>query len=142
MPKIYLLFIIAISFFTVSQEINNEYLESLPEDIRNDVLERMGENAEIEERAYTSQDTTSDIYKDELEEDEDIIFGSNFFDTFQTSFMPINIPNLDDKYILDFGDILSIQLIGQTDSINSYQLQRDGSINIPNVGKLYLSGLS
>ena len=31
--------------------------------------------------------------------------------------MPINAPNLDDLYILDYGDVLSIQLLGQKDSI-------------------------
>ena len=56
--------------------------------------------------------------------------------------MPVNAPNLDDSYILDSGDVLNIQLIGQKDSIESYQIIRDGSINIPDIGKLYLSGLS
>ena len=35
-----------------------------------------------------------------------LLFGSNFFDVMQTSFMPINEPNLDSSYILDFGDVL------------------------------------
>ena len=68
------------------------------------------------------------------------LFGKDFFDTMQTSFMPINIPNLDDSYILDFGDVLQIQLIGQNDSNEKYSIQ-DGSI-IPGIGKLYVSGLS
>ena len=56
--------------------------------------------------------------------------------------MPINVPNLGDEYILDFGDVLSIQLIGQNNSIDTYEVARDGSINIPDIGKLFLSGLS
>ena len=60
----------------------------------------------------------------------------------QTSFMPINEPNLDPSYILDFGDVLEIQLIGQKDVIDSYAIKRDGSINLPDIGKLNLSGLT
>jgi polysaccharide export outer membrane protein len=70
------------------------------------------------------------------------LFGSNFFDTIQSSFMPINEPNLDASYILDFGDVLEIQLIGQKDTIDSYSIARDGSINFPDIGKIILSGLS
>jgi len=60
----------------------------------------------------------------------------------QTSFMPINEPNLDSSYVLDFGDVLEIQLIGQKDQIDNYSINRDGSINLSDIGRLNLSGLS
>ena len=69
-------------------------------------------------------------------------FGDNIFDTMQSSFMPINEPNLDSSYVLDFGDTLELQLIGQKNSIDSLSVRRDGSINIPEIGKLFVSGLS
>ena len=51
----------------------------------------------------------------EEEEEEDIkkreVFGYEFFDTMQSSFMPTNEPNLDASYILDFGDVVEIQLL-------------------------------
>jgi protein involved in polysaccharide export with SLBB domain len=56
--------------------------------------------------------------------------------------MPTNEPNLDSSYILDFGDIIEIQLVGQEDSTESYRIKRDGSINISDIGKIMLSGLS
>ena len=56
--------------------------------------------------------------------------------------MPINEPNLDSSYVLDFGDVLEIQLIGQKDQIDNYSINRDGSINLPDIGRLNLSGLS
>lgn len=121
-----------------SQEINEEFYKSLPEDIREDLLKRAGEKESLEEKVYRSIDVTTDIKKEDLIED---IFGIEFFDTIQTSFMPINSPNTDDNYILDFGDVLSIQLIGQNDSIESYPIGRDGSINIPDIGKLFIAGL-
>ena len=56
--------------------------------------------------------------------------------------MPINEPNFDDSYVLDFGDQLRIQLTGQKSSISDLTIRRDGSINISEIGKIYLSGLS
>jgi protein involved in polysaccharide export with SLBB domain len=69
-------------------------------------------------------------------------FGSNFFDKMQTSFMPINEPNLDSSYILDFGDSLQLQLIGQKSSIEELSISRDGSISVPEIGKIFLAGIS
>lgn len=139
MHKFYFFVLTLIMTFTaLSQEMDEEFLKSLPEDIREDILERAEEKESREEKVYRSINVTTDIKKEDLTED---IFGSDFFDTIQTSFMPINSPNADDDYILDFGDVLSIQLIGQNDSIESYPISRDGSINIPDIGKLFVSGL-
>lgn len=68
------------------------------------------------------------------------LFGSDFFNTFQTSFMPINEPNPDSSYTLDTGDVLNIQLIGQKSFIENFPVTGDGSINIPDVGKLIVAG--
>ena len=122
-----------------SQELDNNFLESLPEDIRRDVAERADGK-----RDATDQNYNSFLYSSKLEQDEELLnlkkrlesdlkelerrlkrdeklildddlklFGSNFFKTFQTSFMPINEPNPDSTYTLDIGDILNIKLIGQ-----------------------------
>ena len=80
--------------------------------------------------------------KDQADDYTTSLFGVDFFDVIQTSFMPINEPNLDSSYTLDFGDVLEIQLIGQKDSIDSYAISRDGSINLSDIGKLNLAGLS
>lgn len=135
-----LLLLATFSLFIVSQEMSQEYLNSLPEEIRDDVMNRMNEKKEQEDAVYRSIDSSGVIEKKAYDSTE--IFGSYFFNTIQTSFMPINDPNLDDSYVLDYGDVLSIQLIGQNDSIDSFALARDGSINIPDVGKLYVAGLT
>ena len=60
----------------------------------------------------------------------------------QTTFMPFNEPNFDGTYALDFGDVLEIQLVGQKSQSLITPIKRDGSINIPDIGKIFLSGLS
>ena len=139
MQKFQFFILLTFSFLILSQEISQAYLDSLPEDIKDDVMSRIDQKNTLEKEVYRSINSSSDVDK---EDNEDTIFGSDFFNTMQSSFMPINVPNLDDSYTLDFGDILKIQLIGQNDSIDSYQLARDGSINIPDIGKIFLSGLS
>ncbi len=141
--KLYVYILTFFLFATFSYAQDNEYdksfLESLPEEIREDVIKRVDEKNDLEKDVYRSIDSSSDIEKKEFDE---FLFGADFFDTMQTSFMPVNLPNLDDDYVLDNGDILSIQLIGQKDSTDSYQIARDGSINLPDIGKLQLSGLA
>jgi protein involved in polysaccharide export with SLBB domain len=139
----FILLLITSSLYISAQEIDEAYLESLPEGVREDIQERMDEQRAFEEASYRALETDGVIYRapDEIDEEDDI-FGSQFFNTMQTSFMPISAPNLDDSYVLDFGDILRIQLLGQQDSIDSYQLARDGSINLPGIGKINIAGLS
>ncbi len=137
--------LVLLSLPILAQELDDEFLESLPEDIRNDVLERMELKKNSEQPVYRRASTSIDKEdKESLDRflDGTKLFGSDFFDTVQTSFMPVNEPNLDSSYILDFGDVLEIQFLGQEDSINSYSILRDGSINLPDIGKVNLSGLS
>ena len=70
-------------------------------------------------------------------------FGDTFFDTYQSSFQPINLPNMQSDYVLDVGDQLTIQLVGQSRRNKDIRsaIKRDGSILIPDVGKVFLAGL-
>ncbi len=142
--KRYILLIPFLVFSLASQELDEAYLKSLPADIRNDVLQRMEEKDATEDPLYRrpSTDIDKEIDEDEDEDEESRIFGADFFDTMQSSFMPTNEPNLDSSYILDFGDVLEIQLIGQRNLIDDFPIARDGSINIPDIGNITLSGLS
>ena len=134
------------SIVSYSQELDESYLESLPETVREDLEKKMEAQEVLEEpvyrRASTFVDKDKDKDKDQADDYTTSLFGVDFFDVIQTSFMPINEPNLDSSYTLDFGDVLEIQLIGQKDSIDSYAISRDGSINLSDIGKLNLAGLS
>jgi polysaccharide biosynthesis/export protein len=126
-----------------SQELDDAYLKSLPDNIREDVLLKIDQRDEDEKPVYRRQSSMTDKPKDKPKDREKRNrFGDNIFDTMQSSFMPINEPNLDSSYILDFGDTLQLQLIGQKNSIDDLSIKRDGSINIPEIGKVFISGLS
>ena len=127
------------SIVSYSQELDESYLASLPETVREDLEKKMEAEEELEEPVYRRASTFVDKDDDGFTTS---LFGADFFDVMQTSFMPINEPNLDSSYTLDFGDVLEIQLIGQKDSTDSYAISRDGSINLSDIGKLNLAGLS
>ena len=128
------------SIVSYSQELDEAYLASLPETVREDLEKKMEAEEGLEEPVYRRASTFVD--KDQDDDYTTSLFGEDFFDVMQTSFMPINEPNLDSSYTLDFGDVLEIQLIGQKDSTDSYAISRDGSINLSDIGKLNLAGLS
>ena len=139
MKKIFLPALLLLSTIIYSQELDKTFLESLPDSVRQDIEGKIDAKADLEKPIYRRASTFVDKDKDD---DKTKLFGSDFFDVMQTSFMPINEPNLDASYILDFGDVLEIQLIGQKDVTDTYAIARDGSINLPDIGRLNLSGLS
>ena len=145
--KIFSSFLLVI-FFTsnlLSQEFDEKYLESLPENIREDIVNQAKERDELEKPVYrndSSKVNKEDYKQDDKEDDSSKIVWRDFFSTFQSSYMPINEPNFDSEYVLDYGDVLKIQLLGQEDSIDEYQISREGFINIPVAGRLSISGMS
>ncbi len=164
-------FTIIFSFTAISlysQELDKSFLESLPEDIQEDLLNRAENQSDSIDKNYSSFLFSSKLeqveelskLKDRIEidlkelerrlnSDENLelqkeldIFGSDFFNTFQTSFMPVNEPNPDSSYILDVGDVLNVQLIGQNDYDQEFPVHGDGAINLPDIGKITVAGLS
>ena len=151
-----------------SQELDPSFLDSLPEDIKKDLIEKnnnQGLNSQNNYKPY--------LYSSKLNQAEELIklkerleldlielerrlmldsdlttddglnlFGSDFFNTFQTSFMPTNEPNPDSDYNLDTGDVLNIQMVGQRDIVNKYIIDGSGSIFLEDIGKVTIAGMS
>ena len=151
-----------------AQELDKKFMDSLPDDIRKDLESKNEMQVKKTDETYRPYLYSSKLsqaeellsLKDRLEEDlldlnrrlnsgenltinEELkLYGADFFNTFQTSFMPINEPNPDSGYMLDVGDILQIQLVGQNAYIEDFLISSDGSINIPDIGKIIVAGLS
>ena len=128
------LFVPLLSF---AQEFDSNFLNSLPDDVRRDLLNQVEEDNSLNEEQYRRPSTF--IEKPEISSDR---FGIRIFSMMQTTLMPINEPNFDADYVLDFGDTLQLQLIGTKSSIVSLLVGRDGSISVPDIGKIVVSGLS
>ena len=151
-----------------AQELDESFLSSLPDDIRKDVIDKAGNQDKNLDNNFRPYQYSSKI---EFEEDllalklrmerdlielnnrldkdkplnikEDLaLFGKNFFNTFQTSFMPVNEPNPNSSYVLDVGDVLKIQLIGQKNYIDNLIINGDGSVNVPDIGQVIVAGLT
>tara|TARA_B110000879_G_scaffold10271_1_gene13247 strand:+ start:755 stop:2575 length:1821 start_codon:yes stop_codon:yes gene_type:complete len=167
MKNLFLFVILLSSHLIYAQELDDSFLKALPDDLRQDVLERSDGQNEKTDTKYSSylyssklkQEEELKSLKDRLENDlkelenrlnsngkliiNDLeLFGYSFFNTFQTSFMPINEPNPDSSYSLDIGDIINVQLVGQKSYIEDFPINGDGSINLPDIGKVILVGLN
>lgn len=142
----YYLFRICIIFLVSSNLVNaqqippgldSSFLQSLPENVQQDLLNRINNQSDLEQTQYRRPSTF--IEKPDPTSDR---FGAQVFSMMQSTLMPINEPNFDGSYILDFGDELELQLIGQESSTSKLPIGRDGSINIEDIGKIFLAGLS
>lgn len=153
MKKIRLILLSLIIVTVSAQELDEDFLQSLPDDIRRDISEKNAKQGTDSQENYRPYMYSSKLrqaeelldLKDRLELDllelqrrldaqEGLsvdkklrLFGLDFFNTFQTSFMPINEPNPDSGYLLDVGDILNIQLVGQINETEDYSINNDGS---------------
>ena len=167
MKKLIIFSLLLPVLFTQAQQLDESFLESLPDDVREDLVTRADSKSKSSEENYRSSqssklDKAEELINLKARIEADLIelekrleggdtlnisselelFGKDFFSTFQTSFMPINEPNPDSSYTLDVGDIINIQLNGQKDFIEDFPITGDGSINIPDIGKIVLVGLT
>jgi len=133
----YFLFILLLSPFLISQEFDEAFLSSLPESVQQDLLNNALKKNELEKPQYKRPST----FINKPVEDKTGRYGAKIFSMMQSTLMPINEPNFDGNYLLDFGDILEVQLVGQNSTIMKLAIKRDGSLNIPEIGKVFLAGL-
>mgnify|MGYP001598097679 CR=1 FL=1 len=137
-----------------SNDFDQDYLNSLPDSIRQDVENELLKNKESKESKQVYLNPSSKLNKsqtilqwekfkkeNDLRQDESERYGMRLFNSMQSSFMPVNEPNFDSSYILDFGDVLGVDIYDAGFDKYKLDIKRDGSIVIPGVGKIYLAGL-
>ncbi len=148
----------------LSQNITNlsdEFLEGLPPSVREQIEVQNEVNAEKEIEDLFQSDTSIEKNKVILQklkdqlialekrfDDQDDIqdgldrFGAAFFTTIQSSFMPVNVPNVSSDYLVDVGDGFNLLLTGKLADELELIVQRDGSVLIPELGKVFIAGKS
>ncbi len=134
--------------------LDQDYLDSLPDDVRDDVIKEM-ENAQIDKDKNVKKRPSSALSKNEvvrkwenfkkrgiLSESTER-YGLKLFGTMQSSFMPLNEPNFGNNYVVDYGDWITIYIYANGENeVYEAEIERDGTILIPDIGKLSLAGLN
>jgi polysaccharide export outer membrane protein len=154
--------ILVISNALFAQSFNEDFLKSLPDNIQEDLkreaaLDLTMSDAELisspqtrvknveqalqEARRILERIENDMANQDNLDSKKVNRFGDKFFSSFQSTFLPVNEPNANPSYILDIGDILTLQLVGQFNQIYDLAIKRNGAINVPELGDIFLAGL-
>lgn len=147
----------------ITTDLAEEFLEGLPASVRDEIEIQNDLAEESELRSLFRSDTSleknkyilrklqnqldaldarfkSDNSSQSVNELE--IFGSKFFQSLQSSFMPVNVPNLGPDYVVDVGDEFKLLLTGKMAELLELTVQRDGSILIQEFGKVNIAGKS
>jgi len=124
-------------YLSSAQNYDQKFLDSLPEDVKLSLLKKQFEDEELRKPQY--RNPSSSIKKPGIISDR---FGSNLFSTMQSTFMPVNEPNIDGSYVLDYGDELELHLTGTDSSTTRLVISRNGTITIKELGSINVSGLS
>ena len=138
-----------------SNNLDAQFLESLPDEVREDIQSEMEANTEeedsIQRRPSTKLSRLETVkewekFKNSQVKDRSERYGLNMFNTMQSSFMPLSEPNFGNNYIVDYGDVFQIQFYGITDNIKKTkyisEVQRDGTIILEAVGSIMVAGLN
>ena len=158
MKKILLSTILLATSFISSQELNSinsmdkDFLESLPESVRADVLSEMEDKSDdkknLKRRPSTEISKLETIKNWENFKKQQSLannserYGLTLFNSMQSSFMPLNEPNFGTDYVLDYGDYINIELFGTETSSYSVEVKRDGNIALEKIGPVTVSGLN
>lgn len=143
---IFFVIFILFNFELTAQEINADFIDSLPDSIKQDVVKQINSNSNMAKgqsdiKNYKSFDSKTDVNYQNSQEGLKL-FGSDFFRGFPSTFMPINDPSASSNYILDVDDVLHIQMIGDRSTQFDIRIDRSGNISIPDIGKIQVAGMT
>ena len=123
------------------QQIDDDFLNSLPAELREQIESGANTLGETDTKNYES--FSSAVEKDLLDNDSELsVFGESFFSSYSSTFMPINDPAASSNYILDVDDLVSIQYLGDSQDSFEIRIDRAGNIVLPEIGILKIAGLS
>ena len=124
-----------------SQQIDDNFLSSLPAELREQIESGGNTLGEPDTKNYES--FSSAVEKDLSDNDSELsVFGESFFSSYSSTFMPINDPAASSNYILDVDDLVSIQYLGDSQDSFEIRIDRAGNVVLPEIGILKIAGLS
>ena len=140
--------LILISSNLNSQDLDDDFINSLPDSIKSDVMDEIYNqkgDSQISSKDYSSFESIIKL-EEEYKINDDFsnlrVFGADFFRSFPTTFMPINDPSADPNYILDVDDEILVQMFGGNSDTFKLTIKRDGTVDLPKIGPIAIAGIS
>lgn len=148
----FILFLFFFSKILLSQEVsqaNLNYLNSLPEDIRQEVLNKLSPSAMVQDsNSGNTLILDSKFPSLELEENQEQterlknIFGYKFFENQPTTYAPVLDVPLFSDYRLSYLDIIEVAVVGNQSFNFSLEVDLGGSVTIPDIGAVFIIDLN
>lgn len=145
-----LLLVFTIKLSAEITEAQKNMLETLPPDQRDSVMQKMLTTDKLQEEIEeTFEEESTLTLRPEIIDEEDLenyckdcIYGYNLFKYSPSTFAPSNQVPINANYSLGPGDKLEISFYGNEQNNVEKFISRDGSITIPELGPIYLAGLT
>ncbi len=146
MKKIFL-YICFSAHILIGQEItlsNLEYINSLPEDVRNKILSDDKNFPSYTESELIVTDNLSKNDNENLNEGlkKDQKFGFSFFNSESMTNAPILDIPLQSDYLVSFGDEVEILITGSKNALYTSNIDLAGNVTIPEIGLINILDLS
>ena len=127
-----------------------DMLDTLPPDQRDSVMEKMltTDKLQTEIEETFEEESTLTLKPERVDEEnlegycEDCIYGYNLFKYSPSTFAPSNQVPINSNYTLGPGDKLEITFFGSEQKKLEKYISRNGSIIVPDLGPVYLAGLT
>lgn len=99
-------------------------------------------NAESAAKEATNEKTQADSKIRAIAGDDLKLFGYDLFSGVPTTFAPATEVPIPSEYIVGPGDSIKLHLYGKLNSQYELTVDRDGKVTIPEIGPLYVAGVS
>ena len=160
LAKFFIVFSVLFIPFLITQEsssltnLDEDYLDSLPESVRDDVIKEMDDmdkdkDKNLQKRPSSKLSKIETVREwENFKKSRDLAnvserFGIKIFNTMQSSFMPLNEPNFGNNYFVDYGDFITVhKYSGNRNEMYELEISRDGTVILPDIGKVFLAGLN
>ena len=70
------------------------------------------------------------------------LFGKDLFTGYPLNFDVVDNTPVPDFYILGYGDVLTVNVLGPKPGLDYYPISRDGTLNLPEFGSIYIQNLT
>ena len=123
---------------TLNEAIDNQNTV-ITEIVNDDIDKTQSEKLNDKIKELAIKDIEDDLKE---KESKSYYFGYNIFDTDPEIFQRSKLETVDPSYVIGPGDEVIILLWGETEKNDKYVVTKDGYLFIPNIGQVFVNGLT